>query len=503
MTFGTHANRAGEWPSDESATPLLSWRGAGAAFLLSVLLCWPMLVVPGPLVFFDTLPYLGDGSKVWRLALDLLEIHPYAAPEVLPGPGQGTAEAGTAAATVPDPGEGVRQLRSSIYSLFVYLSSRLPTGLVLTVVLQTTMTLLALFALIPRAALSSPRRISAAILFMAALTTLPWHASYAMPDLLAAGVVLCYAILADRGDVLGWGWRVAFLALATFAVSSHYGYIPLAAGLAVTVVALRLWRRRLAIWHVAFAVLPVVLTMAVNLVGSQAVVGEASIAPKRLPILLARSIADGPAHDYLLSACPEARDLEICRIMPEIPDTIQSFLFSTDGIEGLTSNELDQIRDEEATILWRSFLAYPLRQSEALFGNALRQIVAVGTDELYPPFDLDMERWPPFRFTEENRAEYAAFDVFDIVVKIGTALGFALALWFAVRRSYTRPEGVALIVCLAGILGNALIFGGLSAPVDRYQSRLIWIVPALALVTWMRQARTASDTATPIPRRSP
>ncbi len=48
-----------------------------------------------------------------------------------------------------------------------------------------------------------------------------------------------------------------------------------------------------------------------------------------------------------------------------------------------------------------------------------------------------------------------------------------------------------LLVAVAGLAINAAIFGGLSVPVDRYQGRVVWIVPVLAALFWLtrRNAR--------------
>ena len=58
--------------------------------------------------------------------------------------------------------------------------------------------------------------------------------------------------------------------------------------------------------------------------GSAAALGEASVAPKRLPILLARSIDDGPGARFLAEACPEA-GFALCDIFPAgVPDDLNA-----------------------------------------------------------------------------------------------------------------------------------------------------------------------------------
>ncbi|WOI56628.1 hypothetical protein [Palleronia sp. LCG004] len=459
-----HRSLATSWsdPALADAT-ILSWRAAAAAFCLSALLCWPMLVFGGPIVFFDTGLYIGNGAELWSRFADAL------------------GWSGSVGDDAARPEIG--QLRSVSYALWSFVTSRTFLWARAPALLQTWMTILMLMVLIPRGTLRRPLWMILSAMCLAAVTTLPWYASYAMPDLLAATLVLFYAGLATRLDRAGWGWRVFLLAVGSFAVSSHYGNIPLAAGLAVIVVVLRLARGRLAAWHVAWAVLPILATLALNSAGSQVSGGGgSSIAPKRLPILLARSVADGPALDYLSGACPAGADLAICRLMPEIPGDVETFLWSDAGIQGLDAEGLAAIRDEEIAILWHAFLAYPGRQAEALLGNATRQLFEVGTDDLYPALRGDQEEMRAYRDS------FTILAVFDPVVKLGTFLLCAFALWLALARIYTREEALALAVCLAGILGNAAIFGGLSAPVDRYQSRLVWVVPALALLAWSRHA---------------
>jgi hypothetical protein len=62
------------------------------------------------------------------------------------------------------------------------------------------------------------------------------------------------------------------------------------------------------------------------------------------------------------------------------------------------------------------------------------------------------------------------------IAALVTALGFAL--WFGARR-----EAAFLGFVLTALIGNAIVCGALSNPHDRYQSRLIWIVPFAVVVT--------------------
>lgn len=453
--------------------PLLDGRGVTLAFATALLLCWPMLLVTAPLGYPDTIAYHSVGER----AIDLLA--------------RMVGGADPAAGQPLGGDDGMRSGRSFPYSAFLYLTSLTPLGPVLTTVLQTAMVLVMLLPFLTGVAPGRGWALGPAVLALGTLTTLPWFASYAMPDILAAGVLLYYMLLARRMDALPLGWQLAFAAIAAFAVASHYGHLPLAAGLAAVVLTLRAVARRPLLRAALLAAAPVLLAATVQLAGSAVALGEASVAPKRQPLLLARSIEDGPGARYLREACPEA-DYAICAAFEEVPDDMTTFLWSPEGIDSLTIAQLDAIRAEEFRLLWHIFRAYPGEQARALLGNVLLQTVTVGTGEVRPLVRLDGPAvddgpgGPAFDTSEEAADASAPLVAFDVVTKVGTALGAILLAAALLRGRSSRADRELVAVCLLGLLGNALIFGGLSAPVDRYQSRLVWIVPVLAAILWLR-----------------
>ena len=212
--------------SRRSGPPLLSPRGAAFALGAALLLLWPMALVTAPLVYFDSFAYADAGERAFALLRLLLM------PDAAQG-GGGAAAAGG--------GEGLGSLRSASWSVFVAALGGMPWGLVAACALQTAATLFVLGALVPEGA--SPRR-GRAILGAAAvgvLSGLPWYASYAMPDILGALVVGYYAALPLIVGRVPHRTLALLGALACFAILSHYGHLPLAAGLAGLIL---LWRVR-------------------------------------------------------------------------------------------------------------------------------------------------------------------------------------------------------------------------------------------------------------------
>lgn len=443
---------------------------------LPVLLSWPMLFVSAPTGFFDTIGYYDQGEKGLQMLAGVF----------IP---QDAGETGMA--NSPS-GEPVRLLRAPGWSLYFYLFSQTPLGLVFPLLFQTALCLLVVAAF-TLGWQEEPDHVRAvvAIVLCSTLTSLPWMASYAMPDILGAIVIAYFAVLAGRYEGMSpvLRWTMAFV--AAFAVMSHYGNIPLAAALAGLTMLVRVVDRGLRFEAVALAAFPIAVAVAINAFAGMAATGEVSAAPKRLPILLARSLEDGPAYWHLREACPDAT-YAICEILPEIPDRVGGLLWAEDGLQGADAADLERIRDEEAEILWNAFREYPTAQIWSLAGNAARQLVRVGTDDI-----MRLETEPGTgrpADVESPEDRHAVLGAFDLIVPTVTLASVTLSLfWWATGRLRARDRRVLLLL-VGGYLANAVIFGGLSYPVDRYQARVAWLFPVFVALIWTyRRAAYARD----------
>ncbi len=466
-------------PSPNGA-PYLDAAGLGLALVAAIILCWPMLVAGGPLFYADTYAYAAQGNSALDIVTDRLAAIFGNAPSI-DGPGSPNAAGNDS----PDGGMGPVKLRSLGYAVYLALLSRTGLGFVLTCIVQGAAMLWMFLALVPQFDTTRLRRAVLGFALVAAFTTLPWFVSYAMPDLLAAMIPVFYMVLLGREQALARWQLIALVCLATGAVLAHYGHLPLAAALALLVIAWRWFERSLRPMTVLLCLAPVILGIAGNYSAGKAAVGEDSIAPARLPILLARSIEDGPARWYLEEACPAA-DYAICDLFEEIPDNIHDFLWVEEGYAGASDAQVQAIRAEENTILLAAFRRYPVEQTRALFGNAALQTVTVGTGELWtlPPGSEPLD--PEVLQGGSLVTDDPALRPFDILLPLATAaalLALGVAWW---RGLLDRSQVLATMLLLAALVVNAAIFGGLSAPVDRYQSRLVWLMPALLVVFSLR-----------------
>jgi hypothetical protein len=462
----------------EAQAPVTSASNASRLIVflvLAVSITWPAWINGSPLLFYDSPGYIQQGEAALEGAASLLLRSDPAPAEADSTITRRSLEAAAASASF---------IRSLGYSTFAYLSSLSPLGF-FGIVLAQSLVVAGVIALVAgrEAFATGPAWIYAAGACLL-LTPLPFYASYLMPDVLAA-IPMLVGLLIVRGlDDLGWSAFLFVLGAATFAAVSHYGHLPLTLAVGIGALAIIALQRRLTLGAIVLAIAPALLAGGLNAAGSKVAFEETSVAPKRMPLLLARSIADGPALWYLEETCPD-RPYAICEVFESgIPRNLGVLLWSEEGmLKRATPEQTRRIREEEFEILGNAFLAYPVQQTWSLGRNALLQLGMIGTEDF---------SWGHLVYDDTGtlRRQSTGREGFETLgwIHIGSTLGaIGLIAAFALRDGLTvgRREREMLAVAALGLLANAAIFGGLSAPVDRYQSRVIWIIPLLAALFWL------------------
>lgn len=455
------------------------------ALFVGVLLCWPIALSGAIFVFADTPSYFYAGAKIWTLLQEIIASLQQTA--IATGP-EGATSTSLAVGAQGDNAVG----RSFIYSVMVFSLDAL-TGLTSVSVVQGALTTMMVLPLISPAAMERPSVLVLGGILVVLFSGLAFYSVFLMPDIFAAFPILFAASLIRGFDALSRLQQVMLVALAAFAVTTHYGYPLLMAGLVVIVLFWRLVSRRLTLACIAAAIIPVLFSPVANLTASTVVLETPSAAPMRLPILLARSLADGPALWYLQDACPEA-DLAFCEAFSgNIPTNITELLWEDDGINSLTPEMLQRIRNEEMTILLRAFRAYPIAQTKSLLGNAVRQLSLVGLI-MRTAKDLDVD-YRPIAAKDDSGERLLILG--NQIIPVFTLLSALALAGLFVSRQLTRGQIEILMVVLIGYAINAVVFGGLSAPDPRYQGRIAWLLPLLVVLFVAGRARLRSPDPEP------
>ena len=226
-----------------------------------------------------------------------------------------------------------------------------------------------------------------------------------------------------------------------------------------------------------------VLAVAVLLGASFAAFGEASLAPKRYPIQLARSVADGPGAWYLRDHCA-TEHYAICEVFgPNPPRKVGEFLWGPNGVRyRATPEQMERIRAEESTIVRRAAMEYPLVQIGQSIRNTARQLFTFSPDDLVFGEEMAGGKDPSIVQVRSDNPALKTFGAVAVYLTFFASIAFLIVN----RRRLDRMEIAAVGVAVIGLLANAAVCGILSGVTDRYQGRVAWILPALAFIIFAR-----------------
>jgi hypothetical protein len=436
----------------------LAWTLASAAMLLTVLA--PALWNGFPFIFPDTGGYLA---------------RPY----------EGTLELG----------------RSALYGAFLAIG--VPLDFWPNIIAQAALTIwLVVLTLRAQRLGDRPWLALAVVVALTATSAMPWYADTLMPDILLPAAVLSMYLLAFRGDALRLGERIALMAVVALAMASHMGTLALCLGLMFALVIARwlplAWpHARLALAGSATAA-GLLLAPLSNL----AITGQFAFTPGGETFLFGRLVQDGIVARYLADRCP-APEIRLCAFKDKLPQSADEWLWSP----GNPIGELGgwrAYRPEARRITLDTLRMYPgmhiATAARAIIDQFLlmKTEVSVNPDWNAPAIGaltvLVPQIMPRLNAARQQAAPFALDTLNLLHVAVAAISIIALAAILALpRRLPVAPPAVAMaLTVLVALLGNAAICGIFSNPVDRYQSRLVWLAPlALAAAVLSRRRSEA------------
>jgi hypothetical protein len=365
----------------------------------------------------------------------------------------------------------------------------------------------------------SARRYLALVAVLTALTAISVETPILMPDAFTAPVVLLVAALFAIGNA---DWRVKAGIAAAIAIcgTMHLTHAPialLAALIAASIVSFGVGgepgaasRQNLA-WIAAAVIVAFSINAAAN-VAAAALIGRSLHKP---PFLTARVIDDGPGAQYLIHDCGHAQFV-VCHYAARIlahtgddmmwsPTAEHGGVYIAEGPEVAAGMRRDDLRFVQAAVS-----RYPLRQLIASVSNVGQLMMSFNVADHRSGMDFRLAayrksvgwigtpvllaRLPNIRSCSEHptdrcgrvplgklRALHYPTLLASVLLLLWQARLFVARNGFDLRR-LDRIETFAICV-VVGILANDIVCGVLSGPYERYQVRVIWLVPMLALAT--------------------
>lgn len=432
---------------------------SAAVVVGAFVMTWPALYNRYPLLYPDSMSYLEDG----RLVARALFLHKFSA----------------------DYGG-----RSFIYCLGILPLhwNVTPWPIVaLNALLTAYVIWLAVRSILPQQTVT---RYFALILPLSMFTGLGWFVGWIMPDILGPVLYLSIYVLVFAPESLSRAERVILVLIAWWSVASHVTHLMLAASMCVLLVLTLLLRcqsarqRLRAVGGLAMIVLP---AAGVHMALHWYLYGEPSLTGKRPPFLMARMIADGPGRWYLQQRCGDLH-LAVCANVHDLPNNVGDFLWGAHGIWlSSSADQRERLRGEEMAIVLGTLRAYPREELLISAEHFWEQLHTFRLSDYDPnPWILQkVDTELPgarARYVQSRQAQETLHEEFFTSVQDWTVIAslVVIAVWTVFVRQWSRRViGLTAIIAFV-VIANAAATGILSNVEDRYQARVIWLVPLLA-----------------------
>ena len=235
--------------------------------------------------------------------------------------------------------------------------------------------------------------------------------------------------------------------------------------------------------------LPPILAVLCLSVVNLAAHGRFAIAPFGNVFLLARVLYDGPGLAVLHRDCP-AVGWRLCGFLDRLPPTSDDFLWRPDSPLYLAGGP-KAISREAGAIIAAAVAADAAGMARAALANTLTQLDDFSSGDGLEPWRMEVTPWIEGDFPPAERAAYAAArqqrgqltvpmvlaTIHHVTALAGIAACIVL-LPVALRRRAACFSFLAAALIVLPV--SAAITGGLSAPHDRYQARIMWLPPFVA-----------------------
>lgn len=362
----------------------------------------------------------------------------------------------------------------------------------------------------------SSRGFGALFAGLCAFTSLPWFSGQIMPDIFTSLVILLSFVTLWSDEHIRRRERWVAGALLSFAVATHLSHLPLAAMLLAAGLAGRAMIERglsrlapLALRATASLALAAVLVAGPNylLHGAPVLSRSSSL------FALARLVGDGLAQPYLDRACPVHPYL-LCAERAALRDDIDWFLWSPEGPRAQHEPEMQRGDSTFLREAWPIVSGTLREELPAVVRTSLRKaVVQVATFGIAPgehSFSPTVERALTRVGPAVRRAYLASRQARDslpvgaasLVQYAGVTVGVLMLLAYlgGSGRTAHRPLQALIAMVLVGVVLNALVLASLARVHPRYQSRVIWLVPFVAVIAGieLRRARRLARHGGPV-----
>jgi hypothetical protein len=400
--------------------------------------------------------------------------------------------------------------RSPYYGALIYLGERAHSFWI-TEFLQGLILSAVSFILIVRGLGITPRAFLITMALLALTSGVSFFVSFLMPDIFAA-----IAIIAITGILACWDrlskFELTLLSgLLIFSILSHFSVLLIStitvAACAIIQLAGSLWRG-FSIKAAPYGLLAAsIVTAALGELLFLAVVTSATgFPPIRPPFVTAKLVGSLPGIEYLKAHCGEI-SFTVCQYKDRLPLGTDPFLWSSRAELGAfylaDPHTKQQLSKEDLPLGFRVLINNPLGVFAQFASDGAKQLGTFGLSEFQncEGCEVGLETRIPEKY--QSRIEHTLLVKYPDVITwydwfskgiVGLSLAYLGAVIirsFLVNdpKEHGDQKNLRLIyfIALTGVVANGLVCGAFSALHDRYQARVIWLIPFLALLTFINR----------------
>lgn len=498
----------------------MSWIALMA--FLALAMSWPALLNGQPFIFPDTTTYVrsadfpiylasgGRLSTAWTRTADAAAFDRGGTGQVKPNDDAGTPKNGN-----DIPNGFVMGGRSPYFGLGLYLSYVI-SNFWLFIAFASLASVILVRVTLKAIGMTETRTLVATTLFLAIFTTLPFYTSYLLADIFAGLGILALAVLATPNDRLEKRDRLFLAVLVLASAISHPTHVLILFAMTSMIAIMAAWKL-LPGGSARFSLVTGAVAIAVSLAGTiftgyvvETVFGNPS---RMAPLLTARLIEDGPGKRFVDEHCHEEKFV-VCKFADRITPDAVAFLWSTEPHGGVfllaTDAERRALSDEDRKFALTVIKHYPVDQIKASLSNAISQALLFDSKWLNYDCNASPECWSsvpePVRLNMaksiSGKGEWPILMIsnFQNFIVFISAIIIAIHIFikFNEKKSeiYENKSDIQTILIwialvLFALAVNAFLGGALSEPQNRYQGRIVWLIPFLAWLLVLSRQRDA------------
>jgi len=380
--------------------------------------------------------------------------------------------------------------RSVSYGALLYLGELLG-GLWASIAIQAAAALAAVSLTLRHLKLFSWPKLVLTAVTLGLASSLPFFTSFLLPDVFAGLALLAAANLLALGHRLTRWELVFWISILAAAVVFHPSHLAIVVVLLAAAIIARLLSTKISRAGIVALTLAAGIGFASEIVFALVVQKVLGVQISRPPLIMARMVADGPGASYLYKKCPQV-GLVACEFVDRLPSNSDAFLWDTSPTTGIYATLPIEKRRELGNEQFRfaaAVLAYdPVGQITASFNDAFQQLRMVGLSDFLSAAETVFPRLP--RVHAERMARSSLWrkdfpiEIFSALTIFAAILSFVFVCVTLIMhwKAVSVEQKIFCFVILLGEVSNALICGALSGPHERYQVRLTWLIPVVALL---------------------